>query len=172
MMLLLHISCTRATQTSGLPISQDKAIIIAATNVPYSVIRHSSVTTRLDGNNWVVYFLLPDNTIVTKNELGWAEDPDTKFENQGMLPADTFRLLMFSVDGNTGDILSREASDSYLLGGPGVFYTKPPPVTSLPLWFTIAAANSRSADWGNLSVAHNASKNETSLFQKQKLTHR
>jgi hypothetical protein len=140
MMLLLHISCAPATQTAVPPISEDKAILIAATNVPYSVIRDSAIVTLLDGNNWVVYFILPEKPVVTKNELEWPEGPDTKFENQGILPADTFGLLMFSVDGNTGDILSRDASDSFLLGGPGVFYTEPQPADSLPLWCTIAAA--------------------------------
>lgn len=135
LILLLCIGCTPTTQTSVPLISQDKAIIIAATNVPSSVIINSSVVTRLDDNNWVVYFIISDN--ITKNELGWPTGSNTTYENLGILPADAFKTLIFNIDGNTGDILSREATDSIPIGGPGVFYTEPSERASIPLWSAI-----------------------------------
>ena len=133
------ISCTPGSQTDELPTNRDVAIMIATANVPSSVIGETSVVTLWDDSNWIVHFLLPANRTVTKAELGWSESPNTRFEHRGMLPVDTYRLLTLTIDRRTGAILSRQASDSVLLGGPGIFNTEPPTRASLPLWSPIAS---------------------------------
>jgi hypothetical protein len=133
------ISCTPGSQTDEFPINRDVAIMIAAANVPSNVIGEASVSTLWDDSNWTVHFSLTENRTVTKNELGWSESPNTKFEHQGMLPVDIYRLLTFTIDRRTGAVLSRQASDSVLLGGPGIFDTEPPERASLPLWSAIAS---------------------------------
>ena len=133
------ISCAPGSQTDELPINRDVAIMVAAANVPSSVIGETSVATLWDDSNWVVHFSLTENRTVTKNDLGWSESPNTRFEHWGMLPVDTYRLLTFTIDRRTGAVLSRQASDSVLLGGPGIFDTEPPERASLPLWSAIAS---------------------------------
>ncbi|MDD5037769.1 MAG: hypothetical protein PHN78_00385 [Dehalococcoidales bacterium] len=125
--------------TSQVQISHDKAVLYAATNVPYDVVRNASIVSLLTDNTWVIFFVLPDNLTVSRGELGWMLGPDTSFKNQGLLPPDTYRLLVFKIGGMTGDIISREASDSVILGGPGVFYIEPRPITQ-QLWFPISTA--------------------------------
>lgn len=138
---LLPINCTPNSQAEELSINRDVAIMIAEANVPSNVIGEASIQTLWDESKWTVHFLLTDNNTVTKSELGWPESPNNKFVNQGTLPVDTYRLLTFTIDRRTGAVLSRQASDSVLLGGPGTFNTDPPEMVSLsfPLWSVIAS---------------------------------
>jgi hypothetical protein len=132
------ISCTPGSQTDEFSINRDVAIMIAAANVPSNVIGEASVQTLWDESKWTVHFLLTEN-FLTKNELGWPESPNNRFVNQGALPADTYGLLTFTIDRRTGVVLSRRASDSVLLGGPGIFNTEPLERAYLPLWSAIAS---------------------------------
>jgi hypothetical protein len=131
------ISCTTDLHTDEFPIDRDVAIMIASAAMSSSTIGEAYVVTLWNDSNWTVYFVLVEH--ITKNELGWPESPNTKFEHQGMLPEDTYRLLAFTIDRRTGAVLSRKASDSFLLGGPGMFNTEPPERIFLPLWSAIAS---------------------------------
>lgn len=51
---------------------------------------------------------------VTLKELGWQEGTDTEIENTGALPSGTFIELSFQINGYTGEILSKKASDNTL----------------------------------------------------------
>ena len=134
---IISISCTTDLHTDELPVDRDVAIMIASAAMSSSTIGEAYVVTLWDDSNWTVYFELADP--VTKNELGWPESPNTKFEHQGILPENTYQLLAFTIDRRTGAVLSRKASDSVLLGGPGIFNTEPPERTFLPLWSAIAS---------------------------------
>ncbi|MBF4483181.1 hypothetical protein [Dehalococcoides mccartyi] len=136
------IGCTPNSQTEEVPINRDIAIMIAKGDVPNNIIGEASIQTLWDESKWTVHFLLSGNNTVTKNEIGWPESPDNKFVNQGLLPADNYRLLTFTIDRRTGAVLSRQASDSVLLGGPGTFNTEPPEKVSLvfPLWLLIVSS--------------------------------
>jgi hypothetical protein len=137
-LILPIISCT-GSQTRELSIDRDIAILIATACVPTGIISKASVLTLWDDNKWIVHFSLAGNTTVTRGELGWSESPANSFENQGSLPADTYRLLTINIDRKTGLVLSRRASDSVLLGGPGIFNTEPPEPVFLPLWVVIVS---------------------------------
>ena len=130
------ISCTTDLNTDELPVDRDVAIMIASAAMSSSIIGEASVVTLWDDSNWTVYFILGE--YITKNELGWQESLNTTFEHIGILPEDTYQLLAFTIDRRTGAVLSREASDSVLVGGPGIFNTEPPERTFLPLWLAIA----------------------------------
>jgi len=138
---LLSVGCKTNSQTEEIQINRDVAIMIAEANVPSNVIGEASIQTLWDESKWTVHFLLLDNHIVTKSELGWSESPNNKFVNQGTLPASTYRLLTFTIERRTGAVLSRQASDSVLLGGPGTFNTEPPERVSFsfPLWSVVAS---------------------------------
>ncbi len=131
---LTFAGCESGSQADELPINRNVAILIAAANVPSGVIERASVLTLWDESKWTVHFMLAANGTVTKNELGWVESTSTEFENQGRLPMGTYSLLTFHIDKRTGAVLSRWASDSVLLGGPGVFNTEPPVRTPLSPW--------------------------------------
>jgi hypothetical protein len=113
--------------------------MIAAANVPSNIIEEASVATLWNDSNWTIHFLLTGKRTVTKNELGWSESANNKLVNQGMLPADTYSLLTFTIDRRTGVVLTRQASDSVLLGGPGIFNTEPSERVFVPLWSAIAS---------------------------------
>ena len=138
LLFMLALPITSCTMDE-IPIDRDVAIMIASADVPSSVIEQASVVTAWDNGKWTVYFLLTGDKTITKSEVGWLENPNTKFENQGMLPNDTYRLLVFTIDRRTGVVLSRVASDSVLLGGPGTFNTEPTQMILLPVWWAIAA---------------------------------
>ena len=133
---IIPAGCTTGSQTDQVSINRAVAIMIVEANVPSSVISGVSVQTLWDQSKWTVHFEL--STTVTKSELGWPESPNNRFVNQGLLPVDTYDLLTFAIDRKTGVVLSRQASDSVLLGGPGMFNTEPPGRASLPLWTAIA----------------------------------
>ncbi len=133
-----NLSCTQPSQPPEPEISENRAIMIAATNVPYRVIGSAHTILMLQEHTWIISFSLSGNTTVNKSELGWPEGPGTSFANNH-LPEGTYSLLTFSVDGNTGEITSRMASDSIIIGGPGVFYTEPRPFTQ-QAWFPVLTA--------------------------------
>ena len=112
--------------------------MIATANLPSSVIGDADVQTLWHESNWIVHFMFTHNKTVDKSELGWPQSPNNKFVNQGSLPANTFSLLTFTIDRMTGIVLSRQASDSVLLGGPGTFNTEPPERVFIPFWSAIA----------------------------------
>lgn len=132
---IIPVACTTGSQTDQAPIDRHVAIMIAEANVPSSA-TGVSVLTLWNQSNWIVNFRL--STPVTRSELGWPESPNNRFVNQGRLPAGTYDLLTFTIDRSTGTVVSRQASDSVLLGGPGVFNTEPPGTATLPLWTAIA----------------------------------
>jgi len=67
-----------------------------------------------------VRFEIPSG--VTRDALGWQEGPFVVFENTGTLPEGNFRDLYFRIDGSSGAVLFRIASDR-LIPPPGI----PPP---------------------------------------------
>lgn len=136
--IMLNWSCATTSPTPNPKINHDKAVIIAATNVPYSVINNTSIISLLKENIWIISFTLSGST-VSKDELNWPSGDSTSFKNQGLLPNGVFRLLTFTLDASTGDIISREASDSIILGGPGVFYKEQQPIYQ-KVWFSIVTA--------------------------------
>ena len=75
---------------------------------------------------------------VTAEELRWTEAQDTEFENNGNLAPGTFRELYFRVDGMSGEILLKRASDGPEPGPtPGIILG---PVEDRIPWSQIAAA--------------------------------
>ena len=146
-MLILLTGCIyKPMEFDGnFPISRDKAIMIAATNVPPIVIREASLSIIPPGKFqeeptsinvrdacWVARFQFFGNNVssISKSELGWSESSGDTFRYIGNLPKDRFRLLEITIDPYTGIVISREASDGYVLGP-----TEPPPVTDYTLLF-------------------------------------
>jgi hypothetical protein len=133
--LILLTGCTYKTVEFeyDFPISRDKAIMIAATNVPFSVIREASLSVSPRDEDWVAYFQFPSNNTIpsiSKSELGWSEDAGDALRNFGSLPEDRFRLLTITIDNRTGVVISREASDGVIVGPTG-----PPRVRDLTSLF-------------------------------------
>jgi len=115
-------------------VSAEDAKIIAATNVPYEIIRQCDIYVLQPQENWAIIF--SSSNIITKSNLNWEENSITTFTHQGFLKNDEYRRLLIRVDFNTGEILSKEASDSIILGNPDMFYKEPIPVIQ-KLWFLI-----------------------------------
>ncbi len=117
-------------------INRQDAIDIAVKQLPESLREadHGGITL-YDENNWNVNFMLGGTKpTLTREELGWAEGPGTTFENQGTLPEDEYRLIVITVSRRTGEVVKRLASDTILLGGPGMFNNEPPEERYLPGW--------------------------------------
>lgn len=139
-LVLINLSCAQPSPSTVPKFSHDRAAVIAATNVPYRIIRNADpLGIILRDNMWIINFYLSGNTTVSKSELNWPQDPNTTYQDSVHLPPDTYHLLTFSVDSSTGEITSRSASDSVILGGPGSFYIEPKPVTQ-ETWFLILTA--------------------------------
>lgn len=132
-LLILLTGCTYyKTVKYNYPISRDKAIMIAATNVPPDVIREASLSVvppgrileestsnKMHDTYWAVYFdFAPDNSVssISKSELGWSENAGDTFHHHGYLPQDRFCLLEIKIDPYTGNVISREASDGHIIG--------------------------------------------------------
>ena len=108
-------------------ISRDEAISIVSEIVPPEVIARAEMMARLMtelGPNglWQVQFLRAN---VTRSKLGWQEDDITRFEpdTTSFTAGETegevvYPNLIISIDAGTGEILSRSATKSVLLGGP------------------------------------------------------
>lgn len=138
-MIILGNGCAPSPQAEELPINRDVAIMIAAVDVPSTVLKDASIYTLWNDSNWIVHYFLRGNNIVTKSELGWSASLNTSFKNEGLLPVDTYGLLTFTIDRMTGTVVSRQASDSILLGFHGAFNTEPPERMLMPLWSVIAS---------------------------------
>jgi hypothetical protein len=101
--------------TSPFAITQDAAIGIARGMVPPNLkntVNLSAVGTHFQEGYFDVKFEI--SPAVTLGELGWQEGPGTELENTGLLPVGTFRQLSFRIDGMTGDVILKKASDLYL----------------------------------------------------------
>jgi hypothetical protein len=128
---LLFGGCTQHTEsppsTIAPTISQNKAIAIAATQVPIEVINPAEIDVTLLGSVWRVIFY---NANVTKRELGWQESSDTQFDREGAyknaVPEGAYKSVMVTVDATTGNILRRLATNGIFLAGP-----VPPPTTTV-----------------------------------------
>jgi hypothetical protein len=132
---IITISCSK---TDNLKINRDMAIMIASASLPSGVTSEASVFTLWDDSKWTVHFMLENNEdTIAKNELGWAESPDAIFESGDDFPENNYRLLTITIDRKTGMIISRKASNSFLLGGPGTFNTEPPKPILIPIWLAI-----------------------------------
>jgi len=130
------IGCTTdsPSQTYGYSINHDKAIMIAAQYVPINVVKEASLSTGWRDSHWIIHFYLKGDSTITKNELGWSNNPDATFNHHGILPADTYQLLTITISRKTGDILSLQASDDFLVGPVDSETSK---VTSVPIWLPI-----------------------------------
>jgi hypothetical protein len=135
---VLPIITTSCSKINDLKINRTEAIMIASACLPSKETEEASVVTLWDDSKWTVHFMFANNEgTITIKELGWVESPDTIFESQGRLPVNTYSLLTITIDRKTGAIISRKASDSFLLGGPGTFNTEPPKPVLIPLWLAI-----------------------------------
>lgn len=138
-LILSTASCT-SIQKNESSITRDVAIMIAAANVPSSIINDANTVTLTlwDDSTWTVNFVLTQGMTISKDELGWPEALTNEYENN-ILPNGTFTLLTFDIDRKTGAVLLRRASDGVLLGGPGIWNTEPPEIILFPLWAVIVA---------------------------------
>ncbi len=137
-MALLPIGCVTSSEIE-VPINRDVALMIATADVPTRIIGEAGIRTLWDESKWVVHFSLGHNNPVTRNEIGWPEDSNNRFVNQGVLPEGTYSLLTITIDRRTGAVLSRHASDSLVLGGPGTFNTEPPKAVFFRPWSVVAS---------------------------------
>jgi hypothetical protein len=108
-------------------ITAEEAEIIAATNIPYEIIRECDIYVLQPADDWSVIFLLRSD-FITKSDLNWEENSTTTFEQQGLSKDGEYNLLLIHVDFNTGEILSKKATDSVILGHPDMFYKEPQPI--------------------------------------------
>ncbi len=106
---------TPAPRTPGSPIDRDIALTLAAKSLPADVIKEASKSVTWDEGVWRVIFFLP-HTSVTKDQLGWSDSPGTSFDSHGWLPSGSFSTLTFDISATSGAILSRQASDSIIVG--------------------------------------------------------
>ena len=109
--MFLAAGCTitpTATSLSPTPalISEQKAIALAATQVPLKLVERGVVYTQ--GNSTTVVF---EGINATKDDLGWQADGKTVFQpdypNSG--PTGTYATLMVTVNPSTGEIDKRSA---------------------------------------------------------------
>jgi hypothetical protein len=118
--LALITGCTSSKELgSDFPINRDQAIMIAGINVPPMVIQEAFLSISVQDTYWIVNFQFSNGKTVSsisKSELGWAESLGDDFTHSGNLPTDRFSLLTITIDGQTGTIVSRKASDAYIIG--------------------------------------------------------
>ncbi len=118
-LILFAVSCATAPTTSPSPtptpvISEEKAIAIAATQVPLAVVERSSVYSSSSGR------IIFAGANTTREELGWEEDGKTTFEWSGGVnsPYGVYASVMVSVNVSTGEINRRLATNAYFLAEP------------------------------------------------------
>ncbi len=118
--LFLAGGCTVAPTTTSPPptpaISEDKAIAIAATQLPSQVVERATV--QIDEVvGWRVKFLGADTT---EQELNWPEDGKNRFEPgvPGSVPDGVFTNVGIFVNPSTGNIDTRVATNGVFLGVP------------------------------------------------------
>ena len=92
-------------------ITETEAVATAGAEIPESMADKVTITAEQAEGYWTVKGSFYNNTY-SFNELGWTEGTDVELRNYGLLEEGNFRLLVFSVDAATGDIVNRIASDS------------------------------------------------------------
>ena len=107
------VAQTPVTTQPPLAGSRAMAIEIATPLIPAIVYEKGSFSSGIAGNTVENYVIITFNvpSTVTKQELGWLEGSDTEFENTGYLPLDTFNELSFRIDGVTGQLILKKATD-------------------------------------------------------------
>ena len=104
-----------APRTPDSPINRVMALMFAAKSVPSDVIKTASKSADLNDGVWRIIFFLPHSS-VTRDQLNWPDDPDTSFENHGRLPSGSFSVLRLFINGTSGAVLLRQASDGFIVG--------------------------------------------------------
>ena len=106
---------------------------IASSQIPQDVLAkgfHNS--TQYIDPLWHIVFVIPAGT--NSQSLGWRQGPGTVLENTGELPQDTFVEIQFEIDGATGNVLLKKATDHRTLIQPGPEITLGPVNEEQPLW--------------------------------------
>ena len=131
--LLFGGSCVAAptsppSATSPAAISREKAIAIAATQVPPAIVERSIVQAD-DISGWRVSF---QQANVTKDELAWPDDGKNTFQSEGSanVPPGIFATVVIIVSPLNGDVIDRIATNSILLG----LVQLPPPTVRRNWW--------------------------------------
>jgi len=132
--LVLPLAACTATgvtepETESL-ITEDEAIAIASDLLPPEAVARARVMSLLRQElgahgTWQVQFLSAN---VTQEELGWQEDARTKFVGSD----EVLMNVIISIDAETGEIISRTAGNTVLLGGPIPDVTPISPTKSEP----------------------------------------
>ncbi len=113
-------------------ISRQDAIDIAVKELPATLRTPvPGATTIYDETNWTVFF---NFDAITGEDLGWMESVDTTFDNHGVLPEGEYSLIGITVDRRSGEVVKSMASDSVLLGGPGIWNNEPEEERYVPIW--------------------------------------
>jgi len=132
-LFLLLGGCTtnsEPTTQSSSTITEKEAIAIASDLLPPDAVTRARVVSILrqelePHGTWQVEFLSAN---VTREELGWQEDVRTKFVGSD----EVLQNVIISIDAKTGEILSRTAGTTVLLGGPVPSETPISPTISEP----------------------------------------
>ena len=119
------------------PITEEKAIAIAANYVPVQNIMDADITATLSisadaakPSLWMVMFYDANITRDQLLNLGWQSDANTFFDN-----TETFKSVVINIDANTGAIIQKSAFNGIKLGGPPADYY-PEPIYR-QTWFLI-----------------------------------
>jgi hypothetical protein len=114
-----RFGCTRPTPspTQTPAISREKAIAIAATQIPLDLVAHSAVNAD-DASGWRVSF---QQANTTRQDLAWPDDGKNVFQSEGSanVPPGVFATIVIIVSPSNGEIINRIATNSILLGKPG-----------------------------------------------------
>jgi len=102
-------------------ITEKQAIEIASAYVLQDALASAKVTTSVGAGGgytmWVIDFTLISGTTITRAQLsqtGWQADKNTEYYSDN----NSYNQLMIVVDANTGDILSKRATQAIQLGVP------------------------------------------------------
>lgn len=120
---LLLGACTANSEPTAEPVStitEDEAVAIASDLLPPEAVARARVMSRLrpelgPHGHWQVQFLSAN---VTWEELGWQEDDKTRFVGPEEVLSEVLPNVIISIDARTGEIVSRAAGITVLLGGP------------------------------------------------------
>jgi beta propeller repeat protein len=114
-------------------INQEEAIAIAYQNVPFSVVEQASLSVRWTPQigprgAWQMEF---GEANITQEELGWIPAPSGTPEVliNDFFDTGIYKTLLINIDGQTGEIMLKMATNGPRLGGPGL---PPPPLTVIP----------------------------------------
>jgi hypothetical protein len=109
-----------SSDNSGKRLNETEAIAIALRYVPAEVANHAKIIAGISGGSnetgnythWEIIFM---NISITKRCLGWNSDKQTSLGSK-----EPFNELTVDIDANTGEFISRMASVSQYVGGPGI----------------------------------------------------